>query len=344
MTPPSGQPVPGPAGPEGASSPAPAARPSGDRRLSDLVAEGPALGFADAFPRGTLILVAALAALLVGLHFKLLNVLVRSWGDINWQHGYIIPLFSIYLLYSRREEIYAARRRPCLLGLFLMLASLAGEVVAVFHIRNYWLAQIGMLGMLAGLTLYLGGWSVLRLTWLPIGFLIFAMPIPTILYQQLSVPLQNLSAKGSVVILEIFGVDIEASASRLEFDNRFGERQYLTVAEACSGIRLLMAFVALGVATAYLDYKPVWQRILLVLAAVPIAVFCNVIRVTITCWMFYLGKAEFGKDFMHHFTGLLMLVPAFGLLWAMAWVLKWIDRHLYVDADDADDGAAEATA
>jgi exosortase len=179
-----------------------------------------------------------------------------------------------------------------------------------------------MVGVLFGLVLYLGGPRVMRVAWLPILFLIFALPIPELLYARFSLPLQNIAAKGAVVIVQLLGVDISSNASSLHLSSQSGVPRDLTVAEACSGMRLLMAFLALGVATAYLDYKPLWQRVILVGAAIPIAVFCNTLRVSITCWMYYIDKAELGQDFMHYFTGVLMLIPALGMLWVLSWLLK----------------------
>ncbi len=297
-------------------------------RLSDRIAAGVPGGLSEAFGRPTQVKVVALAALVLVLHYKLIEVLVRTWiHDANWTHGFIIPLFSLYLLYVRREEIYQTPRKTSYVGLPLMLLALGGQIVAVFWIRNYWLAEIGMVGVIFGLVLYLAGWRMLRLTWLPILFLLFALPIPEILYSRIAVPLQNLSASGSVVILKLLGVKIRSDASQLSMMSVGGVERQLTVAEACAGMRLLMAFLALGVAMAYLEYRPVWERVVLVVAAVPIAVLCNIVRVAITSWMYYIDRPAFGQKFMHTFTGLLMLVPALVLLWALGWIL----RHLFVE-------------
>jgi exosortase len=131
----------------------------------------------------------------------------------------------------------------------------------------------------------------------------------------------------------VFGVEIIRDASKWTLISRSGVLHELTVAEACSGMHLLMAFLALGIATAYLEARPVWQRSVLVLAALPIAVFCNVLRVAITCSMYYIDKKEFGQNVLHTFTGMLMLIPAFAMLWILGWVLG----HLFVEADDDDD-------
>ncbi len=298
--------------------------------LAEMVQPDQTIGFADSFGRETLVKIGVLTILLVALHFKLLDVMARKWvSDSNWTHGFIIPLFSLYLLYARRIELYAARRKVCILGLVLMLLAMVAEVIAILRVHNHWLAQMSMVVMLFGLVLYLGGWSVIRITWLPILFLMFALPIPELLYSRIAVPLQNIAAAGAVIILKVLGVDITSNQSALDIISRTGVTHGLTVAEACSGMRLLMAFCALGVAMAYLDYKPVWQRIILVAAAVPIAVFCNVLRVAITCWMYYIDKPELGQDFMHTFTGVLMLIPAFGLLWMLSWIL----HHVFVEEE-----------
>jgi exosortase len=104
----------------------------------------------------------------------------------------------------------------------------------------------------------------------------------------------------------------------------------LNVVEACSGMRLLMAFMALGVATAYLEDRPIWQRVVLVLLGIPVAIVCNVVRVSITGVMYVLDKPQLGQGFMHDFTGILMLVPAFAMLWAVGWVLQ----GLFIEEDD----------
>ncbi len=301
--------------------------------LAGMVQPDRSVGFAESFGRNALIQIAVLGVLITAFHFKLLDVMVRKWiSDPDWTHGFIIPLFSLYLLYMRREELFEARRKICIWGLALVLLAMAAEAVAVLRIHNHWLAQMSMVAMLFGLVLYLGGWSVIRVTWLPVLFLIFALPIPELLYSRVAVPLQNIAADGAVMILKVLGVEITSTASSLDVISQSGVSHGLTVAEACSGMRLLMAFCALGVAMAYLDYKPIWQRLILVAAAIPIAVFCNVIRVAITCWMYYIDKPEMGQGFMHTFAGILMLAPAFGLLWALSWVLKHIVVEEHAEA------------
>jgi exosortase len=190
--------------------------------------------------------------------------------------------------------------------------------------------------VLFGLVLYVAGPAVAKLSALPIFYLCLAMPIPRLWYTQLATPLQELAAQSSCLLLRLFGVVIRVTASRLEIVSQSGRTYDLTVVEACSGVRSLIAYVALGVAWAYLETRPVWQRVALVLAAVPIALLCNVLRVAVTCSMFVADRPELGRDFMHEFMGLAMLVPAVVLFWLLGRLLG----ALYVEDDEEDDQPA----
>ena len=306
--------------------------PSGS--LAAMISESSAPTFAESFPSATCAKALVLVALLVWLNFWQFHIMVRTWlDDGNWSHGFLIPLFSLYFLYSRRDELLAARRRVCLWGLPIMVAGILQVLVGVYPIQNHWFSHLGIIPVVVGLVLYLAGPAVIRITWLPICFLVFSMPIPGSLYGQIALPLQNLAAAASQITLRLFQVEITVRQSTLNIISRTGENYPLTVAEACSGMRMLMAFMALGVAMAYLDDRPVWQRVTLVVMGIPIAVLCNVFRVTITSTMYVWDRPELGRDFMHSFTGMLMLAPALLMLWALSWLL----RSLFVEVDDEDD-------
>jgi exosortase len=307
--------------------------------LAEMVVETAAPTFRQSFPLETCARIAVLAGVLVWMNFWQLRIMVRTWmDDGNWSHGFLIPLFSIYFLYSRRDELFSAPRRVCMWGLGLMLFGIFWGLAGVYFKQAYrsgmfvWFSHVGIIPTIMGLVLYLAGPKVLRVVWLPIAFLIFAMPLPPDKYAEFALPLQNLAAAASAAILSLCGVDIVQKASELTLKSVSGIQRDLTVAEACSGVRMLVAFMALGVAMAYLDDKPIWQRVTLVLMGVPIAVASNVMRVIITSTAYVMDQPEFGKDFMHSFTGMLMLIPALAMLWGLGWILQ----HLFV-ADDQDD-------
>jgi len=317
-------------------------------RLADLVAR-PVGRFADRHARREAVAkIVVLACLFAGLNTWQFRVLLRSWGDPDWSHGYIIPLFSLFLIWNRREELAAANPRTFIPALPMMILALLAQAVSFFLVSNYWLCQLSMVAVLFFLVLYLTGPSVIRVMWLPILYLALAMPIPGSLYTRVSVPLQEIAALGSAIALRAFGVSVDVTRSHLSMVSISGQIREVTVAEACSGMRSLMAYVALGVAWAYLEDRPVWQRVVLVVSIVPVAVFCNIVRVAITCTAYYRDRPEWGQEFMHTFTGMLMLIPALLLFLLLSWTLQ----RLFVEEDDDQDdtpapepgGAAEAQA
>lgn len=310
-------------------------------RLADMVCHAAAPSFTQVFGPATLLKIAVLAGVFLLLHYWQFPMLVNLYlAKPNWSFGFIIPLFSLYLLFARRQELYAAPRRVCWWGLPILILAILLEFGAYYG-RNHWLCNLGMVWVIFALVLYLAGPAVLRITWLPILYLMLAMPISDALYERIAYPLQELAAKTSVVLLNAFGAKISVQGSSMAVTGFSGKVYDLTVAEACSGVRSLMAYLALSIAMAYLENRPLWQRIVLVLFTVPIAVACNVLRVVITNFMYVIDKPDMGQDFMHTFLGLLMLAPALLLFWLLIRLMQ----ALMIEEEDSDPSAdGEVTA
>lgn len=283
--------------------------------------------------------IVVLVGIIAVINLKQIAYLMDDLDRPNWSHGLLIPFFSIYLVYSRWREIITVQRKTCWLGLPVLIGA-ALLHVAAYRINNSWTCQVTMILLLASLLLFLAGWQMFKVGWLPILFLLFMMPLPDHIYGRIALPLQNFAAACTTGLLTFVGVQIEVDQSMLLVTDINHVVQTLRVEEACSGMRLLMAFMALSVAMAYLTDRPLWQRVVLVAMGIPAAIFANVLRVIITSVMFVIDKREFGQDFMHEFTGILMLIPA-GLL---LWLISGLMSRLFVDVDDedelpADDGA-----
>ena len=309
------------------------------RSLADMVA-APTSESSQALPASAWAKMAVLALLLLAMNYWILPNLYSQWRyGVNWTHCFIIPVFSLYLLYTRRGEILAVNRRTCYWGLPLLLLGICFQILSVYPIKNDWLYELNMLVVIFALVLLLAGPQMIKLTWVPILFLFFAMPIPPNLYQRMAYPLQELAARSSTSLLQAFGVMITNAGSSLEITSWLGRKFPIEVVEACSGVRSLMAFLALGVAMAYLEERPVWQRVIFVLCVVPVAVLCNVLRVAITCQMYVMDKPDWGAKFMHEFTGILMLIPAFAMLWLVGKILS----SLFVEVEEEEVVPARST-
>jgi len=248
----------------------------------------------------------------------------RWYTDSNWSHGFLIPFFSLYFINQRKNEILNLETKPNYIGLFLLICGIVFYPLNIVHFQIGYLRPIGMIATLGAIVLFLGGWGLIKYTWLPITFLVFAVPLSDSLYVGLTMPMRYLSAKVAAVFLSLVK-DLEATAHGAIIDVVYkGQRlePSLDVAETCSGMRLLMAFLALGVAMAYLHYRPKWQRAVLLASTIPIAILCNILRVTITGFIYILISPIYAQGIYHDLLGLTMLLPAFGLYYALAWFME----------------------
>jgi len=264
-----------------------------------------------------------------------IQTIVRRWlTDSSWSHGFLIPLFSLYFISQHREEILSLKIRPSYWGLFFLICGLVFHPLNIASPSGYaYLRPIGMVAMLGAVVLFLGGWRLVKYTWLPVSFLVFAVPLPQRHYFAFTMPMRFLAAKVAAALLNLVG-SLEATASGVViYVVRNGQpvEPPLNVAEACSGMRLLMAFLALGVAMAYLHYRPVWQRIVLLASTIPIAIFCNIVRVTVTGFIHILIHPRYAQGIYHDMLGMAMLPLAFALYGFLA----WFTSSLFVEETEA---------
>ena len=270
---------------------------------------------------------AIMGALFYGIfHFEI-DRIVRLWiTEPSWSHGFIIPIFSLYFLNQRKNDILNLKMRPNYLGLVLMILGLVVYVfnMAVPSLRLGYPRQVLMIAVIGAIVLFLGGWALIKYTWLPIVFLIFAVPLPQGYYFRITQPMRLLAADASVGLLNLVS-GIEATASGVVINVLYKGQKIgpgLDVAEACSGMRLLLAFVALGVAMAYLQYRPAWQRIILLISTIPIAILCNITRVTITGLIYIFIDPQYTQGIYHDMLGMAMLPLAFALYGLIAWFMS----------------------
>jgi len=248
------------------------------------------------------------------------RVVFRWFTDSSWTHGFLIPLFSLYFLNQHKDKILNLRPDRSYLGFFVMIFGILFYVFNLVSPSGYgYFRSISAIITLGGIVLYLGGWSLVKYSWLPVGYLIFAIPLPDRYYVSLTMPMRHLAADVAALLLNLVS-GMEAAANGVVIDVVYkGVRMEpaLNVAEACSGMRLLMAFLALGVAMAYLHYRPVWQRLILLASTIPIAVFCNIVRVTVTGFIYILINPRYAQGVYHDILGMAMIPLAlvlYGLL------------------------------
>ena len=267
-----------------------------------------------------------IGALFVCLFHSEIRTITRRWlADPSWSHGFLIPLFSLYFINQRKREILNLRTKPNYLGMFFLICGILFYFFNIVSPSGYaYFRPISGIITLGAVILFLGGWGLVKYTWLPVVFLVFAVPLPQRYYVKLTMPMQKLSATVAGTLLDLVP-ELDTKVNGVLIDVTYKAVKLvspLNVAEACSGMRLLMAFVALGVAMAYLHYRPIWQRVVLLVSTIPIAIFCNIVRVTVTGFIYVLIHPKYTQGIYHDFLGMAMLPLAFALYGFLAWFMS----------------------
>jgi len=264
--------------------------------------------------------------LLLGMVFLFwrwfVNQSLHSWGNPDWSHAYLVPFISLYILWQSRAEFADCPRRVFWPGLIPLLLSVWCFVFFTVGSASTHLGQgLAVILCVFGIALLLLGPMAMRTLFLPIAYLGFAVTLPEMVMIKLTFPLQLFAAEGGYIALRMVGVQADLSGNIINVTNPTTlVTSPMSVAEACSGMRMLIAFVALGAAIALVATRVWWKRIALLLLAIPVALFLNIIRVAVlgvlTLWDGQLSQGE-----AHTFIGTLLLVPGFMLYMAIVWAL-----------------------
>ena len=252
---------------------------------------------------------AAILGVVVWSYWTTLTDLAERWSyDAQYSHGFLVPAFAAAILWLKRPATIALGK-PALIGLGLLVASLlprwfTGRMDLVSA------DAVCLLLSLAGATLATGGWRLFRWLWPGILFLGFMIPLPFALEESVAIPLRSLATNVSTYVLQTFGYPAIAEGNIIHI-----EEVKLGVIDACSGLGMLMTFFALATALAAVLPGPIVDRCVLVASAVPIAVFANVLRITLTGMAYSsFGWQEY-QTLIHDTLGWLMMPLALGLLW-----------------------------
>ena len=274
------------------------------------------------FDRPAQLRAAVVAAAFASVFYMVFQRLAYQWRSPDWSHGWLIPLFSLYLVYLRWDRIRYTPVRHTWVGLVLMVASLALYQYSLWVVKIGYLRPFSMLLCLLGVVLFLCGLPILRHIWVPWAYLFFAIPLPKGIYFMLTDPLRRIAASVSAGLLNLIpSLDIERVGSTIAYLYQ-GKTGALDVADACSGMRSAMTLFALGVAVAFISDRPTWHRVVLIASCLPIAILANVIRVTITTLLHVFVDPKYAGGTYHTILGLITLMIAFGIFTGLGWVLN----------------------
>ena len=274
--------------------------------------------------RMALLKFAIIIASLAILYFRVVQGLVSDWIHLpDFSHGFLIPLVSFYFIYEKRKELSVLSPSGSWTGvvllvfgiLLLLLGNLATE---------YFTMRFSLLLVMGGIILYLLGKDYFKPLLFPLAFLIFMIPIPSILMDRITFPMQLFASKVAASALYLTGIPVLREGNVMLLANTS-----LEVAEACSGIRSLISLLALSVVFAYISQKATWKRVLLVLSTFPIAIIANAARVSGTGILAHYYGDKVAQGFFHGFSGWILFVVAFVCLFAVGGFLSKIKTNKF---------------
>jgi exosortase len=257
----------------------------------------------------TLAAILALVGAVGWLYAPIMSSLIRQWAsDDNYSHGFFVLPLALYFAWERRAALRDAAVRPSLIGLAVTGGSLLMLVAGLLGAELF-LTRVSLIGLVAGTVLFVWGTRHFRVLAFPIAFLLLMVPLPAIVFNQIAFPLQLLASNVGEAAIAAAGVPVLREGNVLQLPTRT-----LEVAEACSGIRSLVSLTMLGIVLGYFTERRTPERIVLALAAVPIAIVANAARVAGTGLASEWISPAAADGFFHTFSGWLMFVVAFGCL------------------------------
>jgi len=280
------------------------------------------VGIFDPSQRTPLMLLVGLVVLIVVAYGDMLALTSAAWSDDLYSHGWIIPLFSLGLLWLRwqpfQESVPAVERW---VGLLLLALGLSVRLFAA----EYTILPVDRLSFIPsmfGAFMLVGGFHTIRWAWPALVFLVFMFPLPTALEVNVLNNLQRMATISSTFVLQTLGIAAFRTGNLISIP---GMGQPLNVAEACAGLRMATIFGALAVAMVFIIDRPWWDKLVILLSAIPIALIVNIVRITVTAILtMWAGQDNYAvQKICHDYAGYVIMMPlALALLWLELQILE----------------------
>jgi exosortase len=261
---------------------------------------------------------AALLAVFVWSYWSVFGDLWRVWRDNdNYSSGILVPFIAAYVAYARRKDLAAVERRPWLWGLAIILAGFAmrfaGSILLFASAE-----RLSVVVVVAGLVVTVFGLGVARRAAGVLAFLFLMLPWPNRLYNPASLWLQDWAVGSSVFLLETFGCIVSREGNSVLHVGGATVR----IAEACNGLRMLTAFMVVSGFMAFLSGRGFFEKAVIFVSSIPIAVACNTLRLTATAIAFSAGYGERVNRFFHDFGGIAMMPLALAIMAGEVWLVR----------------------
>jgi exosortase len=272
----------------------------------------------DPSQRVPLITLVVLTLGLVFAYWDTFTLVAAEWENPLYSHGYIIPIIALGLMWMRYQPFRPVPTSERWIGVGILVLGLAIRNFGVYMTMNP-LDRYSFLISIFGLFMMVGGMHTIRWAWPALLFLVFMLPLPSVLEHKILWNLQTLASVCSTFVLQTMGVAAFRQGNLISVPGAD-----LNIADACSGLRMLTIFGALAVAMVFLVERPWWDKLMILLSAVPIALIVNIIRITATGLLFMAvgSDNEFAKKLGHDWAGYFMMPLALGFLWIELQILE----------------------
>ncbi len=264
--------------------------------------------------------IAWIAGIMIASFYPMLEYLVNQWmNDDDMGHGFFVPAVAAYIAWQRKDDILAAQPGRSYLGLAIMFYAAFQYVLGTIAAELF-LMRTAIVFSIAGAVLFAGGKQMLKILAFPIFLLFFMVPIPSVIYTQITFPLQIFASIVAEKSLLLLGIPVLRDGNILEL-----AEHKLSVVEACSGIRSLLSLTFLSLVYGFFFDSRGWMRTLLLIATVPIAITANAFRVSMT-GILYEYKSEWAEGFFHTAEGWVIFMFALGMLLAFHRFANWFSQ------------------
>jgi exosortase A len=259
-----------------------------------------------------------LAAGFGALYWDVISKLVHDWAtDDNYSHGFLVAPLAAYFVWERRRKLVDTPLKSAWAGLVILAGSFMLLAAGVLGAELF-LTRIAMVTSMTGTIVFLLGWRHLRALAFPVAFTLLMIPIPAIIFNQIAFPLQLLASHVGESALSAWGIPVLREGNVIVLANAS-----LEVAEACSGIRSLISLLTLGIVYGYFTDPRTAARVAVALAAVPVAIVTNGVRVAGTGIAAHYFGEEVATGFFHTFSGWLVFIASFAMLFGVMRALLW---------------------
>jgi exosortase len=264
------------------------------------------------------IIIFALTAVTLWAYWPVITDLFDEWqSDDDYSAGQLVPITALFLVWKERKKLKESTLSPFWYGLILLFAAQASRLYGLIYMYES-AERYSLVLMVAGLVIMVAGLDVFKRTFWIIMFLFLMVPFPGQIHNLISGPLQKIATSGSVFLLEAFGANVSRQGNIVSLNRG----TTMAVEEACSGLRMLTAFIIVAAFIAYMVKRSRFQKAFVLFSSIPIAVMCNIIRLCITAVLFMLVSSQAAEKFFHDFAGVTMMPAAVIIIFFELWLLK----------------------